>query len=180
MCLHTDKLLWSVYTCSFVSKTASWFILDSWVCVFVSVANSVMCLLCSVCNSFLGCEVCLYNQALKQMLLISIDLSSFCWRSTCKISLRYRFSPMVVSVVAMAAYQATEASWKKLNHEVWRHPPNKGGGNGLLCDSSFNKNCLLGGYRAVLGKLSFHFGPANIFFFIKETSSALQTSGKTF
>lgn len=54
---------------------------------------------------------------------------------------------------------------------MWRHPPNKGGGNGLLCDSSFNKNCLLGGYRAVLGKLSFHFGPANIFFFIKETSS---------
>lgn len=77
VCLHTDKLLWYVYTSSFVSKTASWFILDSWVFVFVSVANSVMCLLCSVRNSFLGCEVCLYNQALKQMLLISIDLS-FC------------------------------------------------------------------------------------------------------
>lgn len=113
VCLHTDKLLWYVYTCSFVSKTASWFILDSWVFVFVSVANSVMCLLCSVRNSFLGCEVCLYNQALKQMLLISIDLS-FCWRSTCKISLRYSFSPMVVSVVAMAAHQPqrqAEKSW---------------------------------------------------------------------
>lgn len=144
-----------------------------------------MCLLCSVCNSFLGCEVCLYNQTLKQMLLISIDLSSFCWWAFVTIFPLWLY--LRLPWLHSKPQRQAEKSWTMKCEGIRLRLvavavclENKGGGNGLLSDSSFNKNCLLGGYRAVLGKLSCHFGLADIFFFIKETSSALQMSGKTF